>query len=135
MGLDTTHDCWHGPYSTFNDWRVAVARAAGIELLAMEGFTRLPHLRGGPTVGDTDLGMSWSKYAHDPICILLNHSDCDGTIVADDCVRLADRLEELLPALEAMDAQAPLSWLANKACDFVAGLRAAAAACEDVEFH
>ena len=28
MGLDTTHDCWHGPYSMFMRWRTAIAAAA-----------------------------------------------------------------------------------------------------------
>lgn len=38
MGLDTSHDCWHGAYSAFNRWREAVAKAAGIPLQLMEGF-------------------------------------------------------------------------------------------------
>ena len=29
MGLDTTHDCFHGAYSAFSRWRNAVAEAAG----------------------------------------------------------------------------------------------------------
>lgn len=27
MGLDTTHDCWHGSYGSFNAWRIQLAKA------------------------------------------------------------------------------------------------------------
>jgi hypothetical protein len=29
MGLDTTHDCWHGAYSAFMRWRRKLAEVAG----------------------------------------------------------------------------------------------------------
>ena len=29
MGLDTTHNAWHGSYTGFTRWRQAVAKAAG----------------------------------------------------------------------------------------------------------
>ncbi len=38
MGLDTTHDCWHGPYSSFNRWRTQLAAEIGLPLPLMEGF-------------------------------------------------------------------------------------------------
>lgn len=38
MGLDTTHDCWHGAYSGFMRWRIGVAKAAGVPLLLMDSF-------------------------------------------------------------------------------------------------
>ena len=39
MGLDTTHDCWHGAYSAFMRWRQEIARIAGLPPLdLMEGF-------------------------------------------------------------------------------------------------
>lgn len=41
MGLDTTHDCWHGAYSAFMRWRRGIAKAAGIPLDLMEGFWSL----------------------------------------------------------------------------------------------
>jgi hypothetical protein len=31
MGLDTSHDCWHGAYSAFMRWRSELCRAAGQE--------------------------------------------------------------------------------------------------------
>jgi hypothetical protein len=117
MGLDTSHDCWHGPYSSFMSWRKAVAKAAGI-----------PDLRG-----------HWAKLSDPtyrqpqrPLMVLLNHSDCDGKIESKDCGPLADDLESILSKL---DDRAPYQWsdyaLAQR---FIKGLRAAAAAGEDVEF-
>ena len=38
MGLDTSHNCWHGAYSAFMRWRQEIAKAAGIPLMLMEGF-------------------------------------------------------------------------------------------------
>ena len=84
MGLDTSHDCWHGAYSAFARWRKRIAAAVGINLDSMEGF-------GG--------SRSWSEWALDPIAVLLNHSDCDGEIAHEVCGPLADRLEGLLPLL------------------------------------
>lgn len=30
MGLDTTHNCWHGAYGSFKEFRELVGRAAGL---------------------------------------------------------------------------------------------------------
>lgn len=38
MGLDTTHNAWHGPYSSFNRWRHWLAEQIGIPLELMDGF-------------------------------------------------------------------------------------------------
>ena len=38
MGLDISHDCWHGAYSAFMRWRIEIGKAAGISLPLMEGF-------------------------------------------------------------------------------------------------
>jgi hypothetical protein len=117
MGLDTTHDCWHGSYGSFHRFRTALAQAAGLPPLdTMAGFTR----SGLP-------GRSWAEFEHDALVVLLNHEDCDGEIACSDCARLADRLDELLPLLSE-------NWR-RAAAEFSVGLRAAAAAGEDVEFR
>lgn len=124
MGLDTTHDCWHGPYSSFHRWRVAVAKSIGIDLDAMEGFK--------------DGGAPWTPFDSDPIVKLLLHSDCDGSIAVADCGPLADRLTELLPAIDRIDGTVhggkgwTPGWAARR---FIDGLRLAVARGEDVEFH
>lgn len=160
MGLDTTHGCWHGPYSAFGRFREYVARAAGIPLPLMEGFYRPPAQdamdwvapRDGGPVCDSPHGprlwhwvieasqwlpLSWKRYESDPICYLLNHSDCDGEIAPEHCGPLADRLEELEPRILASippeDHRA--GHMAKSIGNWIRGLRKAAAAGEPVEFH
>lgn len=76
MGLDVSHNCWAGSYSTFTHFRNALAAAAG-------------HDSWRPT---------WP--AEDPLILLLDHSDCDGFIHHSLCEPIANRLEELIPQLE-----------------------------------
>jgi hypothetical protein len=118
MGLDTTHDCWHGPYSSFGDWRKALAEAAGLPPLDdMEGF-------GGDIL--------WTILKDRPLYLLINHSDCEGTLKASDCAAIADDLETLLPKLSDSGHYGGHKKDAER---FIAGLRKAAAAGEDVEFR
>lgn len=125
MGLDTTHGCWHGSYTSFDRFRSALARAAGIDLDAMRGF-------GGR--------IEWSSIAPDPLHELLNHSDCEDSIPAIACLPLALRLEDLLPELAKIDS-AEGNTPGQSRChvedaqDFAKGLRLAADCGEDVEFH
>jgi len=81
MGLDTTHNAWHGSYSGFNAFRKHLAAKIGIDLDKMEGFT-------------SD-GISWEAEGH-YIVPLLNHSDCDGHLTPTECKRVADGLSLLL---------------------------------------
>lgn len=112
MGLDTTHDCWSGPYSSFNRFREAIAFHLGFRLRDMEGF-------GGST--------RWSTLPPDPLHVLLNHSDCDGTIEVKDLLPLAERLEAIAPSI--------MSQHAAEALRFARGLREAAVLQQPVEFQ
>lgn len=116
MGLDTSHDAWHGPYSAFGRWRGEIAKLIGIDLKAMEGF-------GGEG--------KWGALPPDALHVLLNHSDCDGDIAPEDCAKIADRLEELLPSVPAD----PMDYTRKKTEAFIKGCRAAAAAGERLDFH
>lgn len=117
MGLDTTHDCWHGPYSMFMRWR------------------RELHRYVGPDQTRT-LEQAWEAGDYDdqtkPINVLMGHSDCDGEIAAEMCDPLADALQALadkMPPRGTYDSARP-------ALDrFIAGLRKAQAAGEPVKFH
>lgn len=120
MGLDTSHDCWHGAYSGFNRWRKKLAEVSGYgDLGDYEGF-------GG--------GKKWP--ADDALAELLSHSDCDGILPAGRCAAMADRLESLLPALRvAGDGGGHVGSYEYTTVQFITGLRKAAMAGEDVDFH
>ncbi len=121
MGLDTSHDCWSGGYVSFNTWRTEVARAAGFpDLNDMEGY-------GGET--------EWLHYRNDALVHLLHHSDCDGEIAWQNCEAIADRLEEILPSMQGFPGSFALDLYRTWTKRFVAGLRVAAAAQENIEFH
>lgn len=168
MGLDTTHNCWHGGYGRFMVWRAALAEAAGFPpLRLMEGFLDpreffiyvnnvridLLDLAHRPMAEHNQAGwlshgasqmkhlpIQWAYFEKDPLTVLLNHSDCSGELAAEVCTLLANRLEELLPALDEMDAKHPdphvarLS-LGGQTRQFIDGLRLAASLGEAVRFH
>lgn len=158
MGLDTSHDCWHGAYSAFQRWREQLARSAGIPLRLMEGFYGPPNASsmewlaprdGGPICGNIHgpvihdwaagiaewLPVKWSTLKPDPLHILLNHSDCDGEISAADCGPIADRLEQLLPELAKLpDDNGHIGSWVEKTQKFIDGLRLAATEGEPVKF-
>lgn len=87
MGLDTTHNAWHGSYSSFMSWRIEVAKKSmGISLRDMVGF-------GGE--------VEWSEEnMQHPLYELLNHSDCDGEIDWRLCKDISNALYELAPQIE-----------------------------------
>lgn len=133
MGLDTSHDCWHGPYSMFMRWReklnlyVMTERGktdAGAAAIGHMGWTREALVR------------AWEEGRYDdqsvPINVLMGHSDCEGEIPAEMCAPLADALEALLvrmPERALYDEARPATER------FIAGLRRAAAAGEPVDFR
>jgi len=84
MGLDTSHNCWHGAYSSFNSFRIKLAKEIGIELYEMEGFT--------------SNGKPWSEVDHG-IVPLLFHSDCDGVLTVEECKRVAEGLTQIIDKL------------------------------------
>jgi hypothetical protein len=130
MGLDTTHDCWHGAYSAFRRWRSEIAKVAGVGTIDNDGYYQL---QWHDYVEKNYYG-EWKRPPADPLIVLLAHSDCEGVIKASDCARLADRLHALLPLLHG-DGGGHIGDYRSKTAGFIAGLRAAAAANEDVEFH
>ena len=155
MGLDTTHDCWHGAYSAFNRWREELCRAAGLPPLGlMEGF----YEPVGSSSGDyrnpfywarkglasesaflsdfeRSLPIKWKILRPDALYELLNHSDCDGEIPWESCSEIADSLERLIPHLPAGEAGGHIGNWRDKTQAFINGLRKAAASKENVEFH
>ena len=117
MGLTTTHGCWDGSCTSFNNWR------------------RKLHSYASP--GDSrTLDEAWvaDHYADQskPINVLMNHSDCDGDIPAEVCGPLADALQEIADRMRAdgSDTEA-----LEDTEVFIAGLRGAEAYGEAVEFR
>lgn len=150
MGLDTTHDAFHGAYSAFNRLRQAVCAATG------GSFP--PHWEYGPggelkkdergrTIYRTDIaadhfacGDAYASDSHPGLYEFLAHSDCDGEISPEMCAKVADDLEALLPRIEALE-WADAGHIARDGGyvavvrRFIAGCRAAAAAGEPLGFH
>src|SRR3990167_2324187 len=108
MGLDTSHDCWHGSYSAFMRWRRMLARIAGLPPLdLMERFyvagdynDPIKAARRGLGMEDAfteiqeSLPIRWACLLPDVLHELLMHSDCDGELPTAICGPLADRLQE-----------------------------------------
>lgn len=137
MGLDTTHDAWHGAYSAFTRWRNQIAEVAGYDVERVkykdgwESSTIMidwGHLPDGTLMGD------WEKTPEDPLLILIAHSDCEGVIHPAQAGPLADRLEELIPLLDEDWGGGHIGNGREKTQAFVDGLRAAVEADEDLEF-
>ena len=134
MGLDTTHDCWHGPYSQFMRWREWLNRFI-MEERGNNGDGAAKQIAYmGATRAAIDKAWEDGHYNDQslPINVLMMHSDCDGDIPADVCGPLADALESFLkymPESGIYDEKRPAT------LRFIAGLRKAAEANEPVGFH
>lgn len=149
MGLDCSHDAFHGAYSAFNRMRQFVCAATG------GSFP--PHWMHGPN-GDLlkddagnirkhDLddnyfqcGEDYARVEWPGLYEFLEHSDCDGEIDPAMCVKVADDLERLLPKMEALRWEsfghiAARGGFIEVVRKFIAGCRAAAAENEPLDFH
>lgn len=82
MGLDTTHGCWSGPYSSFNRFRYSLGQQIGINLDDYLGYG------GGGTKDLEDIKHN--------IMPLLNHSDCEGRLTVKEARKIAKGLQEIL---------------------------------------
>lgn len=152
MGLDTSHDAWHGAYSAFNRWRTEVCKVAGLPPLElMQGFYRAipgtdyqdPIYWARKGMGSEDafselqqsLPIKWESLKPSPLHVLLHHSDCDGEIEWKDCGLIADELEKLLPLMPQGDGGGHIGNWRDKTSQFVSGLRAAHKSQENLIFH
>jgi len=84
---------------------------------------------------EESLPIRWDCLKPNPLHELLYHSDCEGEIPAESCAAIADELEKLIPKLSAGDGGGHIGNWRDKTAQFVAGLRAAAAANEPLDFH
>lgn len=143
MGLDISHDTWHGAYSAFMRWREKIAEVAGLPPLElMEGF----YYEGADSMGNMfslldyrypkgdELDMSavrrmraklpikWDCLTPSPLHELLFHSDCEGYINWSKCKGIADELEKLLDKLPDEDAGGHIGNWRAKTQTFIEGL-------------
>ncbi len=133
MGLDTSHDAWHGAYSAFNRWRNYLARAAGYELLHDAGY-EYPAFINWDEITPQNIEGVWLTTPEEPLLVIFAHSDCEGQIYPDQAGPLADRLEELLPKLTATEDGGHIGSVAKVTERFINGLRAAVKDNEPVVF-
>ena len=82
MGLDTTYDCWNGPYLSFNRYRYSLGHQIGINLDDYEGYNK---------EGSKDL-----KSIKNELMPLFNHSDCDGRLTLKECKSIVKGLNDIL---------------------------------------
>lgn len=132
MGLDVSHDAFHGAYSSFNRLRQFVCAATG------GSFP--PHsIRTDLDNNYFQCGEGYNTESHPGLFEFLSHSDCDGDISPTMCIKVADDLEELLPKMKKLPQE---SW-GHIARDggyimvveqFIRGCREAAAKNEPLEF-
>ena len=129
MGLDCSHDAFHGAYSAFDRFRRAVCEATGgkwPDTMATDGHGYWTFGEGRTNDGNPGL------YA------FLCHSDCDGEIGPELCGKLAVEMEAILPALDAKGLGGGhierFGGYGGVARRFIAGCRAAHAANEPLEF-
>lgn len=152
MGLDISHDCWHGAYSAFMRWRKMIARAAGLPPLElMEGFFNPNEVLENPffmplTYGDETtksrlkdlagyLPISWECLKPNPLYILLHHSDCEGEIGWEDCIWIAKELENLMQNIPDEDGGGHIGNYKEKTQKFIDGLKLASSQKENIKFY
>jgi hypothetical protein len=138
MGLDITHDCWHGAYSGFAIFRETVGRAAG-----------MPYYNGSldidwEQITEAQIAGDWADQPcvtrvgydpplTDPVLYLLIHSDCDGKLRCKYLKDLKARLEELVPKFNELTGG--YHYCEGRLDQFIEGLDDAIKRGDDVEFH
>lgn len=103
MGLDCSHDAFHGAYSAFNRFRQAVCYVIGGSYPPHDKTNRFlwtPEVEPDPDAWYW--GHGYSHETHPGLGIFLNHSDCDGEISPEDCLKVAKDLEPLVARLSEL---------------------------------
>jgi len=120
MGLDTTHNCWHGPYSSFGNFRKFLANQIGIDLNDYIGY------------GNLDATKELNTIDH-KLMPLFDHSDCDSILTVEEAKQIAEGLDEVLEKFlesEDLDNQ----YYRDKMIQFRDGCLLAVANNEEIEF-
>lgn len=132
MGLDTSHDAWHGAYGSFGHFRNQIAKQIGLikedeELYKDNSVDWEYYSRIHPQY----MGI-WVEEPEDPIMYLLCHADHDGIIHNRHLLPLANRLNEVL----AESGGAFERWTGeNYLRQFIDGLLRAYLEDDHIDFH
>jgi hypothetical protein len=89
MGVDFSPGGARWAYSGFRRFRLRIARQLEVDL------ERLWHERPMIEVEPGEWRDPWRE-GDEPLYLLLNHSDCDGTLSAFECAVVAPRLLEVI---------------------------------------
>jgi hypothetical protein len=141
MGLDMSHNAWHGGYASFDRFRTTLTAVAGLPLTDGD----LPNTKwidiNWDAVTTLNLMGEWGEKlptlrdgTFDPLMLLIVHSDCDGVLHPYHAKLIADRVEELIPLLPVEAEGRHRGYYAEKAQQLVDGFRRAHAAGEEVVF-
>jgi hypothetical protein len=109
MGLDVSHGAFIGPYGSFDRFRQTLCEATG---------GTWPKRFSGSSY--FVLGPGFDSESHPGLWELLNHSDCDGEISPEDCLKVAKDLKELLPELGIPDIRVAKKFI--EGCELAASL-------------
>ena len=116
MGLRCSHDAFYGAYSAFNRFRQELAFAAGgsypthYKRNEDGSFVKKKDSLGNEMIViDRDMDEKlwyadeiYLKGNHMGLVELFNHSDCDGEISPEMCLKVANDLEILLPIVKKL---------------------------------
>lgn len=94
MGLDCSHDAFHGAYSSFNRFRQFVAKAIG--------GSYPPHEDKSLDEDFWYFDDSYNRESHPGLYEFFTHSDCDGEISPEMCTVVANELESIMPQIEKL---------------------------------
>jgi hypothetical protein len=140
MGLDISHNAFHGSYSAFNRLRQAICYVIG--------GSYPPHMESNYLLWSSDnppdkntwyWGQGYSEETHPGLFLFLCHSDCDGEISPEDCLKVVKDLEPIIPRLEELG----LDWgniqknggFAGTCRKFIDGCKLAAQSKEPLYFY
>lgn len=119
MGLDTSHNCWHGSYSSFNKFRYSLGRQIGVNLDEYNGY------------GKGEI-KELTSIKHD-LLPLFNHSDCEGELTVKESEQIVKGLNSVL---ENFNEEFGLPYdFKNKIIQFRDGCLDAISKNEIIDFH
>lgn len=134
MGLDCSHDAFHGAYSAFQRLRKFICASIGGSYPSHEVEGLEPEM--------WYYGEGYNREKNPGLFEFLSHSDCDGEISPYMCSIVADELESIMPLIEERERSnvayghlTKYGGYAGTTKQFIDGCRKAAELNEPLEFR